>query len=318
MADATSVAEQRVIAVAGAAAIDMTLRRPPLDWIGSPSKDHYTPEMFHKLEDPPELGLGGNGAAAAYVLGVLGVRVLLSGPIGEDAAGWLVRDWLKKANVECVGAPASSTMFSLLLVDIDSRRLAVLVHPSPRIDWISSAGTEGATWLLLAAHSQVAADELDEVGEALRLFQSRGGITVLDPGVGWMRTNPAEQMTGVWANVDLLIGTLDELQFWTGVDQPEQIAKRARRQGARRVVIKMGEDGAAYMDEDENFDHQPACRVARSDVSVGTGDAFNGALLARLVGGESLASAVAFAQTVAAKVVEIGHGVIGWERTVRA
>ena len=47
MADATSVAEQRVIAVAGAAAIDMTLRRPPLDWIGSPSKDHYTPEMFH-------------------------------------------------------------------------------------------------------------------------------------------------------------------------------------------------------------------------------------------------------------------------------
>ena len=126
---------------------------------------------------------------------------------------------------------------------------------------------------------------------------------MLDPGVGWMRTNPAEQMTGVWANVDLLIGTLDELQFWTRIDQPEQIAKRARRQGARRVVIKMGADGAAYMDEDENFDHQPACRVARSDVSVGTGDAFNGALLARLVGGESLASAVAFAQTVAAKVV---------------
>ena len=44
------------------------IRRPPLDWVGGVSRDDYTPEMVRKLVCPPELGLGSNGAAAAYVL----------------------------------------------------------------------------------------------------------------------------------------------------------------------------------------------------------------------------------------------------------
>jgi len=45
--------------------------------------------MIDNLGGPSELGLGGNGVAVAYVFGL---RVLLSGPIDEDTAGWSVRD----------------------------------------------------------------------------------------------------------------------------------------------------------------------------------------------------------------------------------
>ena len=309
--------EKPVIAVAGASSVDMTLRRPPLEWIGDQSQDRYTPEMVQTLESAPDLGLGGNGAAAAYVLGMLGQRVVLNGPTGEDAAGRLVRDWLKEANVESVALPGHSTMFAVTPVDDQSRRLVCLQYPSPPIDWMFSARNDQATWMLLAAHSQVQADELNEVGDALCCFQSCGGVTVLDTGIGWMRTNPADQMTRIWADVNLLTGTLDELRFWTGLDHPEDIAERILSLGVQQVVIKMGAEGAGWMSEDGVYAHQPARHVERSDVSIGAGDGFNAALIARLVHGESLASAVDFAQTVAARIVEIGNGVIGWGQTGR-
>ena len=164
-----------VVAVAGAASVDMTLRRIPLDWIARPGQDQYTPEMMQRLEDPPELGLGGNGAAAAYVLGTLGVRVHFYGPTGSDAAGWLVRGWLQEAKVKCPKPVRKATMFAVTPVDADSKRLVCWQYPTPRIDWIPSAQTEEATWLLLAAHSLVEADELEEIAEAGRRDGARHG-----------------------------------------------------------------------------------------------------------------------------------------------
>jgi sugar/nucleoside kinase (ribokinase family) len=312
MVDGSAPIEKPVIAVAGASSIDMTLRQPPLEWVGGASQDSYTPEMVEDLAHPPELGLGGNGAASAYVLGVLGLRVLLNGPTGEDAAGTLIEGWLKEASVESVAPPAEATMFAVTPVDGQSRRLVCLQYPSPRIDWRLSAKNDQATWLLLAAHSQVAASELKEAGDTLRVFKSKDGVTVLDTGIGWMRTNQADQMKRIWADVSLLIGTLDELRFWSGLEYAEDIARLALSVGVGRVVIKMGAEGAGWMNEDGVYAHQPARRIERSNVSVGAGDGFNAALIAQLVQGESLKSAVDFAQTVAAKIVEIGNGVIGW------
>ena len=317
MVDGSAPIEKPVIAVAGASSVDMTLRQPPLEWVGGASQDSYTPEMVKNLANPPELGLGGNGAASAYVLGLLGLRVLLNGPTGEDAAGTLIEGWLKEASVELVAPPAEATMFSITPVDGQSQRLVCLQYPSPRIDWRLSAKNDQATWMLLTAHSQVAADELNEVGDALQVFKSRGGVTVLDTGIGWMRTNGADQMKRIWADVSLLIGTLDELRFWSGLECAEDIARLALSAGVERVVVKMGAEGAGWMNEDGVYAQQPARRIECSNVSVGAGDGFNAALIAQLVQGESLESAVNFAQTVAAKIVEIGNGVIGWGQLSR-
>ena len=78
--------DEPVIAVAGTAAVDMTLRDPPAGWIGSTARDHFTTETVRLLTAPLEMGLGGNGAAAAYVMGRLGARVRVNSPTGDDAA----------------------------------------------------------------------------------------------------------------------------------------------------------------------------------------------------------------------------------------
>ena len=317
MADETPSSATPVIAVAGCSSVDMTLRRVPPDWVGSVGADFYTHDMVQVIDDPPELGLGGNGGAAAYVMGALGCCVQLHGPIGDGAAGRLIKGWLSGANVQIVSPSRVSSMFSIIAVDDQSHRLGCLQYLPPRIDWVESARDGRAGWLLLGVHSQVGADELPEVAKALTMFQSGGGVTALDTGIGWTQTHTAEEMFAVWAHVDLLIGTLDELRFWTGLEDPQHVAERVLDAGVGRVVVKMGAQGAAFFTEDGRFMHQPARRVERSDVSIGAGDAFNGALISRLVRCEPMADAVAFAQTVASQVVEIGNGVIGWGDALR-
>ena len=78
------------------------------------------------------------------------------------------------------------------------------------------------------------------------------------------------------------------------------------------MVLKMGSGGAAYQSIKEPFAHQPPVQVTAGNVSIGAGDAFNGALIAALIEDRPLADAVARAQQVAATVVERGRGVLGW------
>ena len=86
------------IAVVGVSGVDITVRDPP-DWMGSTKCDAYTPESLHTLAAPVRMGLGGNGAAAAYVLGTLGLPVELYTAVGNDTPGQMVRGWLTRADL---------------------------------------------------------------------------------------------------------------------------------------------------------------------------------------------------------------------------
>ncbi|MDE2965206.1 MAG: PfkB family carbohydrate kinase, partial [Acidobacteriota bacterium] len=116
----------------------------------------------------------------------------------------------------------------------------------------------------------------------------------------------------LWARAEVVVGTLEELTVWTSGRNGREVAERVLAGGPHTVVLKMGSGGAAYQSAKEPFSHQPPVRVASSNVSIGAGDAFNGALIAGLTEDRPLAEAVARAQQVAATVVERGRGVLGW------
>jgi sugar/nucleoside kinase (ribokinase family) len=309
--------DKPVIAVAGSAGLDVTLRDAPRDWIGEVGSDVYTPVTLRPLEAPPEMGLGGNGAAAGYVIGKLGLDVRLNAPISTDATGQLIRAWLDEAGVQCVAPLGRSSMVSITAVGADSKRLGTLQHAGPTVDWALSAQDDAANWLLLAMYAQVTDEDLPQVRDALSQFRAHGGVTVLDTGVGWMQRLPAKQITELWSQVDLLLGTVEELGHWTGASDPGAIAASALALGPDVVVVKMGADGAAWQSRACAFEHQRACPVSCSDVSIGAGDAFNGALVAALASGTALPTAVTQAQQIAAKVVDAGRGVLGWQQSAK-
>lgn len=310
--DHNTEASSPVISVAGPASVDLTLCEPPADWIGDVGREIYTTETMFSLKDPVAMGLGGNGAAAAFVLGQLGLRVRLNAPIGDDPAGSLVRTWLEQAGVQIIAPPGRSTMLAITAVDGQDRRLGCLQYPGPTVDWTLSSSDTDATWLLIGVHAKVPVADLDQIQKVLGDFRQQGRIGVLDSGVGWLGHVKPDRIHELWSHVDLLIGTIEELRHWTGCYTPMAMAESALRAGVRQVVIKMGSEGAAYQSDTEPFTHQSACPVNRAGLSIGAGDAFNGALVAAIARGKPMSVAVSQSQQVAAKVVESGCGVLGW------
>ena len=301
-----------VVAVAGSAGLDLTLRDPPRHWIGEVPRDVYTHRTLLPLRSPAEMGLGGNGGSASYVLGKLGCRVHLNAPIGQDPAGQLVRGWLDRAGVRCVAPAGRSTMQAITAVDADGQRLGTLQHVGPALDWSLSARDEEATWLLASLPGQVPVEVLPEVLDLLRAFGGPNRARVLDTGLGWTGKAAPGQVRELWAQAEVVVGTLEELTLWTSGRTGQEVAESVLAAGPHTVVLKMGPGGAAYQSKREAYSHQPPVRVASSNVSIGAGDAFNGALIAALIEDRPLADAVARAQQVAARVVERGRGVLGW------
>ncbi len=305
-------ASDPLIAVAGPAAVDMTLRQPPPNWIGSVGDDVFTPQNLHMLAAPVELGLGGNGGACSYVLGKLGLRVHLNAPISDDAAGLLVRGWLSDAAVRVVAPCAASTMFALYAVDAGGKRLGCLHHPSQPIDWTLSGKDTEAHWFIACLNAAASPSQIEALEQSLCALRQSGCTTALDTGVAWMGRVQAEQVHQLWSQTDLLLGTIEELGAWCGRQTPQDVARATLDHGPARVVIKMGPQGAALQSLDTPFTHQPAEPVSSPDLSVGAGDAFNAAVVSHLARGAALNDAVSEAQKIAAKVVETGKGVFGW------
>lgn len=301
-----------VVAVAGSAGLDVTLRDPPRHWIGEVPRDAYTHQTLLPLRLPPEMGLGGNGGSASYVLGKLGRKVHLNAPIGQDPAGQLVRGWLNPAGVTCIAPAGRSTMQAITAVDAAGQRLGTLQHVGPALDWSLSAQDEEATWLLASLPGQIPVEVLPEVLRLLGAFGGPDRVRVLDTGLGWTGKVAPGQVRELWAQAEVVVGTLEELTVWTSGRTGREVAERVLAAGPHTVVLKMGPGGAAYQSAKEPFAHQAPARVASSNVSIGAGDAFNAALIAALIEDRPLAEAVAQAQQVAAAVVERGRGVLGW------
>ncbi len=301
-----------VVAVAGSAGLDVTLRDPPRHWIGEVPRDVYTHRTLLPLASPAEMGLGGNGGSASYVLGKLGWRVHLNAPIGHDPAGQLVRGWLAQTGVQCVAPAGRSTMQAITAVDETGRRLGTLQHVGPTLDWNLSSQDEEAAWLLVSLPGQVPVEVLPEVLKLLKAFGRTDRVRVLDTGVGWTGKVAPRQVRELWAQAEVMVGTLEELSTWTSGRSSQAVAERVLAAGPHTVVIKMGSAGAAYQSKQEAFARQAPVRLRCIDVSIGAGDAFNGALIGSLIQGRSLADSVARAQRVAATVVERGRGVLGW------
>ena len=301
-----------VVAVSGSAGLDVTLRDPPRHWIGEVPRDVYTHRTLLPLHSPPEMGLGGNGGSASYVLGKLGRRVHLNAPIGQDPAGQLVRGWLERAGVRCTAPTGRSTMQAITAVDASGRRLGTLQHVGPALDWSLSAQDGEATWLLASLPGQIPLEVLPQVLNLLEDFGGGGRVRVLDTGLGWTGKAEPGRVRELWAQAEVVVGTLEELTVWTSGRTGRDVAERVLAAGPHTVVLKMGSGGAAYHSVKEPYAHQPPVRVASSNVSIGAGDAFNGALIAGLTEDRTLAEAVARAQQIAATVVERGRGVLGW------
>jgi ribokinase len=284
---------------------------PPVFVVGSINQDYVL--SVERRPDPGEtlsgatlaVHPGGKGANQAVAAARLGARVAMLGRVGDDPAGAALREALAAQGVDTaavLATPQAPSGSAFITVTPDGENAIVVVPGANRelvpgdVDAVAAALRDTA---VLVAQLEV---PVETVGRAVSVAAGAGTLVVLNLA-------PARPVPGaLLARVDVLVVNEHEAGFLLGeaVDGSDagaaaRAAVELRRRGPRAVVVTLGAAGAVAADAG-GAEHLPA-PPARVVDTTGAGDAFVGALAARLAAGASLPGAVAYGVRAGAAAV---------------
>lgn len=297
---------EQLIHVAGNTVLDLLV--PGVDPATAEGVTSWGRGSVQFLADPVVPALGGT-AATAYLLGRLGARVSLNSPVGGDALGGIVRNWLAAAGVSLVGPVATSTATNVILLASDGTP-HWHYHTGQKVDWRRSLDVSEAIWFYASGYGQATQEDLAVLQEVFAVTRARGGRVAFDPGPWLFARATREAMEHSWAQVDCLIGTEAELSTWHAGDTIAGLISYLIGLGPRQVVVKRGAAGAAFGEAGGEVRVLPTQPVAKAN-AVGAGDTFNAGLLHALINGADLSVAVPEAIRLARAAVVRGKGVLG-------
>ena len=258
---------------------------------------------------------GGKSANQAVAASLLGGAVSLVGAVGDDANGEMLQASTAGAGVDISHVRTSQSAATGVAV--------IAVDASGENNIIISAGANGTLAPGDVAASAEAFDgasvvclclevSLETVEAAARTGHDAGATVLLN-------LSPYGEIPQSLADLtDVLLVNAHEASLFLGsggagsgeMPGPEAdnadwdaVRQRFAERGLQRVLVTLGSNGSVVLDSQaagaERVTRIAPVRVNAVD-TTGAGDAFTGAVAARLAAGESLAEAAAFASVAAA------------------
>lgn len=246
------------------------------------------------------ISAGGKGANQAVAAARLGAQVSFVGAVGRDAYATPAMHYLQASGVDLTHVEASEEVTGLAVITVDEQgENTIIVVPganalvdAPFVAAHSSPITESELVLL---QGEIPADGF---AKAVELATSRVVIN-LAPVVKVDR-DALLKADPLLANEHEAGLILEQLGL-SGEGAPAQLAQRLREAGFASVVLTLGAKGALVA-EGTSLVAVPSPQVTAVD-TTGAGDAFAGALCARLLLGDDLVEAATYAARVGAYAV---------------
>jgi ribokinase len=240
---------------------------------------------------------GGKGLNQAVAAARCGARVAFVGAVGDDEAGERLRSVASDEGIDVTGlvvVNGSPTGRALITVDAVAENSIVVV---PGANAHVTIGRIPAAAVVLAQLEVPVA----QVETALRIAREQGSRTVLNPA-------PAQDLpASLLAVSDVVVPNEHELGLVGGVDGLSAA-------GVSTVVTTRGAAGVAVVAPDGTW-NQPPYLVDAVDTTA-AGDAFCGALAARLADGGTVRDAVRFAAAAGALATTVRGAVPSLPRRV--
>ena len=265
-------------------------------------------------------GNGGKGANQAAAAALLGASVVFLGRVGGDGFGEpLVRALAAKgvdtSLVEEAAEASTGTAFITVTPDGENEiTVAPGANRSLVPDDVDAASEQIARSRVLVAQMEIPPEV---VLRAVEVAAERGTRSLVN------LAPPREVPRGLLDKLDPLVVNEHEAAFLLGervegVEGALSAVQDLLSLGPKSAVITVGASGAVFSDG-EATNHVPAPEVEAVD-TTGAGDAFVGALAARLAGDATLEEAVAFAVRAGAAAVtkEGAQGALPTPETVEA
>jgi sugar/nucleoside kinase (ribokinase family) len=255
-----------------------------------------------KLVESMSLAVGGSAAITAVAAARLGVRVALVAALGDDPAGGFLLGQLAREGVDTTGVaarPGTPTGMTVALCRGEDRAILTAVGAVATL----TAVDVPAALLAGARHLHVSSYFLleDSLGPGLAALFAEAHLagvgtsldTNWDPAERW----GGERLRDVLAHTDLLLPNEAEALRISGTATLRD-AVGVLTAGGARLAIKLGARGALCADGTRRY--RASLPPATPVDTTGAGDCFNAGLLAGLLRGLDLPSAVALGCAVGA------------------
>ena len=294
-----------------------------------------------KLVDGISLVIGGSAAITAVAAARLGLRVALVAAVGADPAGEFMREQLAAEGVDMSVVAVRADMPTGMTVALSAGGDRAILTATGAVATLTARDVPSAL-LSRARHVHVSSYFLVEhslgPGLAALLGAARAGGASTSLDTNW---DPAqrwgdERLAGALAHVSLLLPNEAEALHLAGealhlagealhlagealhlAGEALGLARAATLEQAvaaltlagPRVVVKLGERGALCADGTRRYLARPP-PVTVTD-TTGAGDCFNAGVIAGLLSGEDLPSAVALGCAVGAASTRAPGGTAG-------
>ena len=280
-------------------------------------------------EQPQYLqGFGGDTSNATIAAARAGVRTAYLTRLGDDLFAQQLRHlWqIEGVNTEGIELDAHAPTGIYFVTHgpnghAFSYRRADSAASKMNVNWLSGAPTAligRAKWLHVSGISLAISEQAcNTVFAALDIARRMRTLVSFDSNLRlklWSIERARIHIANTINRCDLFLPSVEDMTTLTGITEPEAIVRWSHDQGALRVVLKLGPNGALVSEQrvpasgkagQAQYDSVliPGHQVNTVD-ATGAGDCFCGNILARLSLGDDLVTAARYANVAASLAVQ--------------
>jgi 2-dehydro-3-deoxygluconokinase len=285
----------------------------------------FTPETIGPLRFVEKYSktIGGAESNVAIALARLGHHVGWMTRLGNDEFGLYIRNYIRGEGVD-----TSRVLFdeySPTAVFFKERKLG----DEPNIYYYrkgSAASTMSpddldedyiskAKYLHITGITPALSNSCKEmIYKAIEIAKKNHLMIVFDPNIRlklWSKTEAREVLIEIAAQCDIVLPGLDEGEILTGETEPKNIADCLLKNGAKHVVLKLGEKGAYYANHEQE-EYVPGFKVEQIIDPIGAGDGFAAGFLSGLLRGWTFQKAIRLGNQIGAYALTVTGDVEGY------
>jgi len=237
---------------------------------------------------------GGKGLNQAIAARRAGSEVLMVGSIGNDADGDYLFDILKSENIDPKFITKTSEQTGIAVIEVSKsaeNRIIIIAGANSKTRFSNEVLTSSPSVTVSLAQLET---PIAEVAKFIHESKAAGKITILNPA-------PIQKLDQqLLQDTDYLIANETEASFLIGSavehlskDEAVTIARQLQKNGSKKVIITLGEQGSVYLDQEKEL-FTPAYRVRAVDTTA-AGDAFCGAFATAISENKPVEYALKFA-----------------------